>query len=399
MSLFDTLELQPDDPIFGIIPLFRADERSDKINLSVGVYNDENGVTPVLDTVKKAEKRIAQQDCSKIYLPISGDPSFCEVTEALVFGNDHPVLQEKRVNSAQTIGASGALRLGAEFLVDLGVKSAAISSPTWANHQSLMKSGGLEVKQYTYYDATQKDIDFEGMVDSIKKLPPNSAILMHSCCHNPTGYDPSEEQWQILSRTIKECQLFPFFDCAYQGFKNSLDGDAYPIRLFAQEGHDLLVAYSYSKNMGLYGERAGALCCVSKNNDSAKIVQSYFKKLIRANYSSPPIHSAKIVHTILCDPTLEQEWIEEVTEMRSRIHSVRGKLISKITSQPGGERYNFLKKQCGMFSFTGLNKEQVQRLRDDFAVYMPGNGRINVAGLNDKNIDYFVDAFVKVGKD
>lgn len=398
MTLFDDLQMQPDDPIFGIVPIYRADPRSEKINLSVGAYQNESGVTTVLNTVKKAEKLIEERPKSKSYLPISGNPEYCTEAESLIFGQEHPAIAERRVNTAQTIGASGALRLGAEFLKNIGVEKVAISDPSWANHRALMTSGGLNVSSYTYYDANSKSLDFEGMLQSIQQLPENSAILMHACCHNPTGLDPSPEQWHELSAVIKERQLIPFFDCAYQGFKTSIDEDAYPIRLFAQEGHRLLAAYSFSKNMGLYGERAGVLSCVSSHADSAAIIQSYFKRLIRACYSSPPIHSAAIAHTILSDPALNAEWIEEVSTMRLRIHKMRNLLISKMCALPNGDSYEFLKDQCGMFGYTGLTSDQVQRIRDEYAIYMPGSGRINVAGLNEDNIDHFINAFAVVSQ-
>jgi aspartate/tyrosine/aromatic aminotransferase len=396
MSLFDALKMQPDDPIFGIVPIFKADPRDNKINLSVGVYQDETGVTKVLDTVREAETLIEKKHLSKNYLPISGNAAYCKETETLIYGHDHPSLAENRVNTVQTVGASGALRLGAEFLCHIGVTSIAICNPSWANHRALATSGGLKVSTYTYYDSENKSLNFDGMIKSIEQLPKNSAILMHACCHNPTGLDPSPEQWQILSSTIKERELIPFFDCAYQGFKTSLDEDVYPIRLFAQEGHQLLVAYSFSKNMGLYGERAGALSCVSKHTNTSAIIQSYFKKIIRASYSSPAIHSATIVHTILSSKAMKSKWIDEVSTMRLRIRQVRNSLISELCASENGKSYQFLKKQCGMFSYTGLTKEQVQQMRDDFAIYMPFSGRINVAGLNDNNLGGFLKAYETV---
>lgn len=399
MTLFDDLQMQPDDPIFGIVPIYKADPRPEKINLSVGAYQDENGITTVLNTVKKAEKLIEERPKSKNYLPIGGNPEFCNETEFLIYGPEHPAITERRVNSVQTVGASGALRLGAEFLKTIGVEKVAISDPTWANHRALMTSGGLSVSSYTYYDSATKSLDFDGMLRSIQEFPENTAILMHSCCHNPTGLDPTPEQWHLLSSKIKERKLIPFFDCAYQGFKTSLDEDAYPIRLFAQEGHHLLVAYSFSKNMGLYGERAGALSCVSRHADTAAIVQSYFKRLIRANYSSPSIHAAAIVHTVLSDPSLKAEWEHEVSTMRLRIQSMRNALIDKVSSLPDGEKYGYLKDQCGMFGYTGLSSDQVQKIRDEYAIYMPSSGRINVAGLNENNIDHFIKAFAVVSQD
>ncbi|MEM1282400.1 MAG: amino acid aminotransferase [Chlamydiota bacterium] len=398
MTLFNDLQMQPADPIFGIVTLFKADTRSAKMNLSVGAYQDESGVTPVLNTVKKAEKLIEERPKTKSYLPISGNAEFCREAEFLIYGHDHPAIIEKRVNTAQTIGATGALRIGGEFLKNIGVETIAISNPSWPNHKGVMTNARLNVSTYTYYDAETKGLDFEGMLRSIQELPENTAILLHTCCHNPTGLDPTPEQWQLLSATIKEHKLIPFFDCAYQGFKTNLDEDAYPIRLFAQQGHNLMVAYSFAKNMGLYGERAGVLSCVSDHADSTAIIESYLKKLIRASYSNPPIHSAEIVHTILSESTLKKEWVEEVASMRLRIHKIRDTLMSKMCSLQNGENYQFLKDQCGMFGYIGLNSDQVQHIRDEYAVYMTNNGRINVAGLNNNNINGFIHAFRSVSQ-
>lgn len=396
MSLFDPLEMQAEDPIFGILSHYRADQRLKKINLSVGVYQNENGVTPVLNTVRKAEAFLATQKSGKEYLPISGDPSYCRAVELLIFGGDHTALEQKRVTTVQTIGGSGALRIGAEFLHRIGVERLALPEPSWANHRPLMVNGGLSVSTYSYYNPSDKNLDFAGMLKSIEKLPKNSAILLHACCHNPTGVDPSPAQWQILSAVIKKCGLIPFFDCAYIGFKTGLEEDAYPVRLFSQEGHCCLIACSFAKNMGLYGERAGALCFVGASASSAAIVQSYLKILIRSSYSNPPIHSAAIVRTILNDPDLSKEWCEEVATMRARICAIRHSLIEKLGSHFCNGEYEFLKNQYGMFSYIGLTGEQIGKLRDNHAIYMTGNGRINVAGLNTANLDTFIEAFLSV---
>lgn len=397
MSHFKALEMQPDDPIFGIVPLFLADKREEKINLSIGAYQDDSGITTLLKSVAKAERIILEERSPKNYLPIAGDPGFCRAIEELIYGKERGYLGEKGVSSAQTIGASGALRLGAEILKKAGVESIALSEPSWANHEALMKSGGLEVARYRYYDAEMKSIDFTGMIRSIEGMPKNSALLLHACCHNPTGCDLNEEQWKALSHIARERGLIPFFDCAYHGFSRGLDEDIAPVRLFARDGHELLVAYSFSKNMGLYGERAGALSCVIDRIGGWELLQSNFKKLIRATYSSSPIHAAKIPYTILSDEALKGEWFSEVDEMRSRILSVRELLLRKLSLRGEESRYSFLKRQSGMFSFTGLTKEQVKRIKEEFAVYMPASGRINVAGLNGENIDHFVHALLAVG--
>lgn len=398
MSLFDTLELQPADPILGIPPLYKADPRPKKINLSVGIYQNEKGETPVLDVVRKAEALIAAEKSDKNYLPITGDPLYCKEVEYLLYGAQHSVIEEKRVATVQAIGGSGALRLGAELLRRMGVELIAICDPSWTNHAQLMRNGGLTVSTYPYYDPKNKGLDFAAMIRALEQLPKNSAVLLHTCCHNPTGIDPSPEQWKILSTLFKRRGLIPFFDSAYQGFKTNLEEDVYPVRLFSQEGHRLLTAYSFAKNMGLYGERAGALSCVTRNANSTEIIYSHLKILIRSSYSSPPIHTAAIVRTVLSDPALSKEWSGEVDVMRKRIDMIRDSLVTKLSSLPFGSEFTFLNNQSGMFSYTGLSKEQVQKMRDDHAIYMLSSGRINVSALNKSNMEDFIRAIVSVRK-
>ncbi|MEC7839738.1 MAG: amino acid aminotransferase [Chlamydiota bacterium] len=396
MTLFDSIEMLPDDPIFGLVPLFNADTRPEKINLSVGSYKDSDGKALVLTAVRKAEEKILEQQLNKEYQPIDGDPTYRHETLKLIFGESSFLVKNEGVYAAQTVGASGALRIGAEFLHQRGIKTIAVSTPTWSNHLALLGRGGLEILKYSYYDEKIHDIDFAKMCDSIRELPRNSAILLHGCCHNPTGIDPTIEQWKELSKIIKECSLVPFFDFAYQGFKEELDLDAQGIRIFAEDGHQMLVAYSYSKNFGLYGERAGALCAVTHDKEISTKVQSNIKKIIRGSYSSPSLQSARIVKTVLTTPELKSEWIEELANMRNRIFDTRNALIAKLHANGNIGDFQFMNKQRGMFGFMGLAKDQVLMLQNEHAIYMPSSGRINIAGLNPHNIVTFIEALKEV---
>lgn len=398
MGQFDTLNLLPPDPIFGLIPLFQKDPNPNKINLGVGSFKDDEGKSTVLNVVRKAETLIEQKRYPKDYQSIQGNPCYCQETSKLILGENHPILSENRITTTQTVGASGALRIGAELLVKLGIEEIALSNPTWANHKALMSAGGLKINSYAYYNKETNDLDFSAMKQSIENLPNKSAILLHACCHNPTGMDPTYDQWKEISQLIKEKEILPFFDSAYQGFKEDIEKDASAMRLFAEEGHEFLVAYSYSKNMGLYGERAGALACITTESGNAPVVQSHINKIIRSSYSSPSLHPAQIVSAVLSDENLKNEWIEEVASMRNRIINMRVHLIQALDQLSLGEYYQFLHKQQGMFSFLGLQKEEVIKLRDEYAIYMPDSGRINIAGLNQKNLDYFIQALTTVRK-
>jgi len=399
MTLLNSIEMLPDDPIFGLIPLFNADSRSEKINLSVGSYKDANGNPLVLSSIRKAEEHIIAQQLNKEYQPIDGDPTYRHETLKLIFGENSSLVKNEGVYAAQTIGASGALRIGAEFLQQMGISKIAVSSPTWANHMALLGRAGLEVLDYSYYNDKTHDLEYDNMCMSIRALPRNSAILFHGCCHNPTGIDPTPEQWQELSQIVKETGLIPFFDFAYQGFRNNLDEDAQGIRIFAADGHQMLVAYSYSKNFGLYGERVGAICTVTHDKEISEKVKSNIKRIVRGNYSSPPLHSARIVKTVLTTPELKSEWLEELANMRNRIHDTRKALIAKLHSNGNIGDFQFMSKQRGMFGFMGLSKDQVQMLRNEHGIYMPNSGRINIAGLNPHNISTFIDALNEVSHD
>lgn len=396
MTQFETLELLPDDPILGLIPVFEADPSADKINLTVGSYKDADGHPMVLNCVSKAEQNILGQHLNKEYQPIDGDPIFRNETLKLIFGGSSSFARSNFVYAAQCVGASGALSVAGELLAQMGIEGIALSHPTWSNHRSLLGRAGLKVSEYTYYDAHNHSIDFVGLQESLRNMPKNSAVLLHCCCHNPTGIDPSEEQWRGISELIMERGIFPVFDFAYQGFKDDVEKDALPIRIFADAGQEMLVAYSFSKNFGLYGERVGALCSVSHDPEVTEKIKSNVKRIIRANYSSPPLQGGRIVKTVLTTPELKSEWLEELGNMRMRIHETRKNLVAKLCAKSGNADFSYIKDQCGMFSFLGLTQDQVLKLRRDHSVYLCNNGRLSVAGLNDHNIDYFTDAFLTV---
>jgi aspartate aminotransferase len=392
MSFFETVEMLPDDPIMSIAAIFKADKREKKVNLGIGAYQDEEGLPFVLSSVKTAESILLQNRTSKEYLPIAGDANYILEALKLVYGADSSVLAANEVFGVQTIGGSGALRLGSEFLAQECGRKIYISDPSWPNHKGILTQAGFKVETYTYYDEKNRKIDFERLCSSIKKMSPGTVVLFQPCCHNPTGVDLTFEQWQVLSDIIKTLKVFPFFDLAYQGFGQGLNDDVKPIRYFVEQGHQLMVAQSFSKNFGLYGERAGVLSIVTRQAESAKRVGSKMKHLIRESYSNPPMHGAKIVSIILQDPILRNTWELEVQQMKNRIQEMRQGLANGLIEKCPRQDFSFLKNQRGMFSFSGLNQHQVARLKDEFGIYIVWNGRINIAGLNPKNLDYTIDS-------
>lgn len=396
MSFFNEVTLLPDDPILSLPLLFAADPRSTKLNLGIGSYKTADGLPMVLTSVKKAEGQLLQKLTNKEYLPIDGDKEFLNYSLQLLFGADSPVLQANKVYAAQTVGGSGALRIGGEFLAQQISKTVFLSQPSWSNHKTIFEKSGLNVGSYPYFDPKARQLDFNGMCEAIKNMPPSSVILLHGCCHNPTGLDPSFEQWQELSSLIKQQQIIPFFDIAYQGFGNDLNKDASAIRYFAQEGHEMLVAYSYSKNFGLYGERVGFLAVVSSEANLIPNIGSHIKFLIRGNYSTPPLHGAKIVSTILKSPELTLEWEVELQNMRERVNEMRKALVAALLVKGHDQNFSYMNQQQGLFSFCGLNADQVLQLRQEKGIYMPTNGRINIAGLNTQNLEYFAEALLSV---
>ncbi len=395
--MFETLEMAPADPILGLTEAFRRETNPHKVNLGVGVFKDAHGETPTLSSVKKAEQRLLDQGQAKTYLPIQGDPAYGAHVQELVFGASSKVLAEKRARTAHTPGGTGGLRVAADFVHErFGLGTIHISEPSWENHRKVFASAGLEVKTYRYYDPETRGLDFAGMRAALAGLGPNDVVLLHGCCHNPTGVDPTPEQWDELADVWSTHGFLPLFDLAYQGFGRGLDEDAYAVRAFAEKGGELLVASSYSKNFGLYNERVGAVTLVASDEGAAERAFSHLKGTIRANYSNPPYHGAAVVTTILGDPALRAEWEAELAAMRKRIQTMREALVQGLRAQGVKRDFSFLLTQNGMFSYTGLTPEQVDTLRERHAIYMVRSGRINVAGITEGNLPYLCEAIAGV---
>ncbi|AOY67810.1 aspartate/tyrosine/aromatic aminotransferase [Xanthomonas euvesicatoria pv. euvesicatoria] len=399
MSFFANVEQVPGDPILGLTEAYNADSRPNKVNLGVGIYYDENGRIPLLRAVHKIEQQLAQDAKPRGYLPIDGLAAYDKATQELLFGADSALVTCGRVATSQTVGGSGALRVGADLLKKLlPTATIAISNPSWENHRAVFGAAGFEVVDYTYFDAAIHGLNFDGMLADLAKLEPGTVVLLHACCHNPTGADLSKEQWKQVAGLLKERNLFPFVDIAYQGFDKGIEADAYAVRLLAAEGIDsYVVASSYSKSFSLYGERVGALSVVSATAAEAKAVQSQVKRIIRTIYSSPSTHGAALVAGVLTSPELRDLWEQELTDMRERIHSLRAGLVEKLATL-GAPEFDFIQRQAGMFSYSGLTKTQVDRLRDEFAIYAVGTGRICVAALSQRNLDYVAQAVATVSR-
>ncbi|OSN09469.1 aromatic amino acid aminotransferase [Lonsdalea britannica] len=395
--MFEKISAAPADPILGLADLFRADERPHKINLGIGVYKDETGKTPVLTSVKKAEQYLLENEVSKNYLSIDGLPEFALPTQELLFGKDNDIITNKRARTAQTPGGTGALRVAADFIAhNTSAKRIWISNPTWPNHRNVFAAVGLEVCDYDYYDATAHKLDFDGMVVSLSAAQTGDIVLFHGCCHNPTGIDPTPEQWDQLASLSQQKGWLPLFDFAYQGFANGLDEDAQGLRTFAAKHQELLVASSYSKNFGLYNERVGACTLVAADSAVVDTAFSQIKAVIRANYSNPPSHGAAVVATILSNDVLRGIWEQELTAMRERIQRMRQLFVNTLQEKGAQQDFSFIIQQNGMFSFSGLSKEQVIRLRDEFGVYAVNSGRVNVAGMTPENMAPLCEAIVAV---
>lgn len=385
--MFEKITAAPADPILGLTDEFKADPRTHKINLGVGIYKNEAGNTPVLATVKKAEAILLAQETTKSYLGIPGTPEYGLAVQQLLFGADSTLIAEKRIQTAQAPGGTGALRVAAEFIKrQLGDVTVWISNPTWANHHGVFGAAGLETKTYGYYNAQVKDIDFDATIADLNQANAGDVVLFHGCCHNPTGIDPTNQQWQTLAKLCLEKDLLPMFDFAYQGFAQGVEDDAQGLRIFADQMPELLVASSFSKNFGLYNERVGAFTLVAKNTEQATISFSQVKSIARVIYSNPPAHGAAIVTQILNDTVLRAEWEQEVTEMRDRIQEMRVLFVATLKQCGVNTDFSFIERQNGMFSFSGLNQDQVKRLKDEFAIYIVGSGRISVAGMTKSNM-------------
>ncbi|MFO7974673.1 MAG: amino acid aminotransferase [Candidatus Hydrogenedentota bacterium] len=395
--MFEKLEMAPPDAILGLTAAFKADPNADKINLGVGVYQDANGRTAALPCVEAAEKRLLKAGPIEGYLPIDGAPEYAAVVQALVFGENHAVITEKRAATSQTPGGTGALRVAGDFLrTRFPPAKIWMSEPTWANHGNVFGAAGIDTAMYPYYDAASHSLAFDAMAEALEQVPAGDVVLLHGCCHNPTGVDPTAEQWRQLSDIAVKAGWLPFFDFAYQGLGAGLDEDAVGVRAFADAGCDMLVASSFSKNFGLYCQRVGALSLVASTADAAKAAQSHVKKCIRANYSNPPAHGGRLVITVLSDPELRVMWEEDVKGMRDRINGMRDLFVETLKSKGVTQDFSFIKEQKGMFSFSGLTKAQVDALRQKYSIYIVGSGRINVAGMTKKNMDYLCTAIADV---
>jgi aspartate/tyrosine/aromatic aminotransferase len=395
--MLERVEAAPRDAILGLTEAFKADPRSEKINLSVGVYQDENGQTPLLECVKEAERRLAAAPTTKSYLPISGLADYCRAVAELAFGVEAEPLTAKRVAWAQTPGGTGALRVAADFIHANFPKSGVwMSEPTWPNHPQIFSAAGVPTKSYAYFNAKANALDFEGLLADVAKMQTGDVVLLHGCCHNPTGIDPTAEQWKRIADAVYQRGLLPLLDFAYQGFADGIAEDAAGLKTFVRPGAEMLVCSSFSKNFSLYRERVGALFAVAPSAQAAQSVQSQIDKVVRANYSNPPGHGAEVVATILHDPALRKQWEGEVATMRNRINGMRSELVKALKDHGVPGDYSFIQRQRGMFSFSGLTKPQVERLRDEFAIYVVGSGRINVAGLTPCNIDRVAECIGKV---
>ena len=395
--MFEHITPYAGDPILGLIGAFLSDQRSQKANLGIGIYYDENGQIPVLPTVQKAEALLARQVTPKPYLPMEGLASYRDAVQQLIFGKDHPLVKAGRIATIQSVGGSGALKVGADFLKRFFPDSQVwVSDPTWDNHRSMFDGAGIVVNDYPYYDAATGSVNFTGMLETLSRLPKQSIVLLHPCCHNPTGVDLSKEQWLQVIDVVKSRQLIPFLDLAYQGFGDNFEDDVFAVRALADADVSFLLANSFAKNFSIYAERCGGLSVICPDAKQAELVLGQLKFTVRRNYSSPPLHGAMVISTILNDPALRAEWQEEVAQMRTRIKAMRQKLYDVLSAAAPGQDFSYLITQRGMFSYSGLSPEQVDRLRDEFGVYLVRSGRMCIAGLNGSNIDYVASSIAAV---
>ncbi|WES68069.1 aromatic amino acid transaminase [Superficieibacter sp. HKU1] len=396
--MFQKVDAYAGDPILSLMERFKDDPRSDKVNLSIGLYYNEDGIIPQLQAVAEAEARLnAQPHGASLYLPMEGLNSYRHTIAPLLFGADHPVLAQHRVATIQTLGGSGALKVGADFLKryfpDSGVW---VSDPTWDNHVAIFEGAGFSVKTYPWFDDTTKGVRVDALIETLNTLPAQSIVLLHPCCHNPTGSDLTNDQWDAVVEVLKVRELIPFLDIAYQGFGAGMEDDAYAIRAIASAGLPTLVSNSFSKIFSLYGERVGGLSVVCDDAESASRVLGQLKATVRRNYSSPPNFGAQVVATVLGDAGLKARWLAEVEEMRLRILAMRQTLVTVLKEAVPGRNFDYLLQQRGMFSYTGLSAAQVDRLRDEFGIYLIASGRMCVAGLNTGNVQRVAQAFAAV---
>jgi aspartate/tyrosine/aromatic aminotransferase len=395
--MFEKLEMAPPDPILGLTEAYNKDSNPEKINLGVGVYKDASGKTPVLECVKAAEARILEEESSKGYLPMSGSPDYGAAVQQLVFGANSNVVSAGRAATAHTPGGTGALRVAGDFMRQQRPnRKIWLPDPTWANHQGIFAAAGLPTETYAYFDAASNSVDFAAMTASLTAIPGGDVVLLHVCCHNPAGADLSAEQWNVVADIVAERELLPLLDFAYQGFADGLEEDAVGATIMARPDAELLLCSSFSKNFSLYNERTGALTVIAADADAVEKVMSHVKLTIRTNYSNPPAHGAKIVTGIVNDPDLRSQWLVELKDMRDRINGMRSLFVDTLAGIGVEKDFSFIKHQRGMFSFSGLNKDQVQALRNDNAIYIVGSGRINVAGMTEDNMDRLCNAIKAV---
>lgn len=394
--MFSTVQQVPADPILGLSVKFKADTNPKKIDLGPGIYKDETGATPVLACVKAAEKFRTESEQTKIYLGSAGSALFNDQITRLLLG-EHQAIKDNRVRTISTPGGTGALRIAGEFINRCKAGATIwVSNPTWANHEGVFTAAGLHVKTYPYYDYENKCLDFDGMLAALKQVSKDDAVLVHACCHNPSGMDLNQQQWQQFAELANDIGFLPVVDIAYQGFGSGLDDDAYGLRLLADKVEQLVICSSCSKNFGMYRDRIGACSLIAKNSTTADIIYAAIQRVVRVNYSMPPAHGAAVVETILSSDELTSQWHDELKVMRERINQMRHALVSGLTNKGVTQDFSFITRQNGMFSFLGINGEQVQRLQDEFSIYVVGSSRINVAGISPDNVDYLSHAIAKV---
>jgi aromatic-amino-acid transaminase len=397
MNLFSSVQLAPKDPIFGLTEAYVADQNPEKVNLGVGVYYTDEGKVPLLKAVIEAEKEIVAKQSPRSYIAIEGPSPYNMGVQKLLFGEDSPLIKDGRVVTAECLGGTGALRVGGDFVrrIEPNVP-AAISNPSWENHRGVFEAAGYEVLEYAYFDSKTRGVDFAGMVKSLESFPKRTLVVLHVCCHNPTGADLSKEQWLKVIEICRERDLIPFLDMAYQGFAQGIAEDGLAARLFAESGMSFFVSSSFSKSFSLYGERVGALSIVTQSRDESARVLSQLKRVIRTNYSNPPTHGGAIVAAVLNNPSLRQQWEDELAQMRDRIKTMRHELVVRLAANGAKQDFGFIESQRGMFSYSGLTAEQVARLQKEDSIFALSTGRICVAALNTKNVDRVAKAIARV---
>ncbi|QIR14630.1 amino acid aminotransferase [Shewanella aestuarii] len=395
--MFESLSALPADPILGLLTQFRADNNSNKVDLGVGVYKDPQGHTPILDCVKIAEQRRTDAEDTKVYIGPTGSANFNQLMTELAFGHDHPALLANRIRTVSTPGGTGALRVAADFIKRCNPNAVLwVSDPTWANHTGLFEAAGITVKTYPYYDYDSKTLKFQQMIDALKQISKDDVVLLHACCHNPSGMDLTNDQWDEVISVTAHQGFTPLIDMAYQGFGVGVNEDAYGVRQMAAAVENMILCSSCSKNFGLYRERIGACSIIGKDSAQTDIAFSVLLYVIRCIYSMPPAHGAAIVETILADDSLKQQWLDELTVMRDRINGNRQMLVDKLIENGVDRDFSFIAKQKGMFSFLGVNPNQVEVLKKDFSIYMVGSSRISIAGISEANVDYLAKSIASV---